>query len=81
MDEPLAESSIGNSYEAPRTRRRPGGNLKKLGQGGSVYFFGYEIWQKLTFLGKKKWIYFLGSDFFNIIFWGSDKVIKLMFLC
>ena len=22
MDEPVAESSIGNSYEAPRTRRR-----------------------------------------------------------
>ena len=33
MDEPVAESSIGNSYEAPRTRRRAviEASIKSLG--------------------------------------------------
>ena len=30
-----------------------GGNLKNSEQGGSVYFFGSEIWLKFTFLGEK----------------------------
>ena len=57
-----------------------GGGIEKIRTGGSVYFSGYDIWQKLTFVGKKKWIYFLGQIFFTIIFWGSDKVITLLLL-
>ena len=57
-----------------------GGNLKKFEQGGSVYFFGSEIWLKFTFLGEKKYNYFFGLQIFEIIFLGSLKVTKFIFL-
>ena len=47
-----------------------GGNLKKSEQGGSVYFFGSEIWLKFTFLGEKKCSYFFGFQIFELFFWG-----------
>ena len=31
----------------------PRGELENSKQGGSVYFFGSEIWLKFTFLGEK----------------------------
>ena len=57
-----------------------GGDLKNSEQGGSVYFFGSEIWLKFTFLGEKNWNYFFGLEIFEIIFLGSLKVTKIFFL-
>ena len=52
-----------------------GGNLKNSEQGGSVYFFGSEIWLKFTFLGDKNYNYFFGLEFLKLFF-GSLKVTK-----
>ena len=57
-----------------------GGNLKKSEQGGSVYFFGSEIWLKFTFLGEEKYNYFFGLQIFEINFLGSLKVANFFFL-
>ena len=46
------------------------GNLKKSEHGGSIYFFGSEIWLKFTFLGEKKCNYFFGFQIFELFFWG-----------
>ena len=56
-----------------------GGNLKNSEQGGSVYFFGSEIWLKFTFLGEKKLELFFGLEIVEIIFLGSLKVTKFFF--
>ena len=42
--------------------------MKKSEQGGSVYFFGSEIWLKFTFLSEKNVIIFLGFKFLNYFF-------------
>ena len=49
------------------------GNLKKSEQGGSVYFFGSEIWLKFTFLGEKNVIIFLDCKFLKLFFWGQSR--------
>ena len=53
--------------------------MKNSEQGGSVYFFGSEIWLKFTFLGEKNWNYFFGLEMFEIIFLGSLKVTKIIY--
>ena len=53
--------------------------MKNSEQGGSVYFFGSEIWLKFTFLGEKNWNYFFGLEIFEIIFLGSLKVTKIIY--
>ena len=50
-----------------------GGELEKSEQGGSVYFFGSEIWLKFTFLGEKIKIIFLGWKFLKLFFWGHSR--------
>ena len=50
-----------------------GGNLKKFEQGGSVYFFGSEIWLKFTFLGEKNIIIFLDCKFLKLFFCGHSR--------
>ena len=52
--------------------------MKNSEPGGSVYFFGSEIWLKFTFLGEKNWNYFFGLEIFKIIFLGSLKVTKVI---
>ena len=54
-----------------------GENLKKLGQGGSVYFLGMNFGKNLLFWVKRNGFIFLGQ-IFNNIFLESDKVITLI---
>ena len=53
--------------------------MKNSEQGGSVYFFGSEIWLKFTFLGEKNWNYFFGLEIFEIIFFGVTQGDKNVF--
>ena len=48
----IKHASVSLSLQEKRSTSQKG-NLKNSEQGGSVYFFGSEIWLKFTFFGEK----------------------------